>query len=98
VDTATSLGASSFQTVWLVLREARYAVLAAVIMGFARAISEVGCAMMVGGNIKGATWVMTTAIALEASKGDIALAIALGIILLFVALIINIALNRLQQR
>lgn len=98
VDTATSLGASSFQTVWLVLREARYAVLAAVIMGFARAISEVGCAMMVGGNIKGATRVMTTAIALEASKGDIALAIALGIILLFVALIINIALNRLQQR
>jgi len=98
VDTATSLGASGFQTVWLVLREARYAVLAAVIMGFARAISEVGCAMMVGGNIKGATRVMTTAIALEASKGDIALGMALGIILLFLALIINIALNRLQQR
>ena len=98
VDTATSLGASRFQTVWLVLKEARYAVLAAVIMGFARAISEVGCAMMVGGNIKGATRVITTAIALEASKGDIALAIALGIILLFLALIINIALNRLQQR
>ncbi len=98
IDTATSLGASGFQTVWLVLREARYAVLAAVIMGFARAISEVGCAMMVGGNIRGATRVMTTAISLEASKGDIALAIALGIILLFVALIINIALNRLQQR
>jgi tungstate transport system permease protein len=98
VDTATSLGASGFQTIWLVLREARYAVLAAVIMGFARAISEVGCAMMVGGNIKGATRIMTTAIALEASKGDIALAIALGIILLFMALIINIALNRLQQR
>jgi tungstate transport system permease protein len=98
VDTATSLGASGFQTVWLVLREARYAVLAAVIMGFARAISEVGCAMMVGGNIRGATRVMTTAIALESSKGDIPLAIALGIILLFVALVINIALNRLQQR
>jgi len=98
VDTATSLGASGFQTIWLVLREARYAVLAAVIMGFARAISEVGCAMMVGGNIRGATRVMTTAITLEASKGDIALAIALGVILLLVALIINIALNRLQQR
>jgi tungstate transport system permease protein len=98
VDTATSLGASGFQTVWLVLREARYAVLAAVTMGFARAISEVGCALMVGGNIKGATRVITTAIALEASKGDIALAIALGIILLFLALIINIVLNRLQQR
>ena len=54
-DTATSLGASGFQAVWLVLKEARYAVLAAVIMGFARAISEVGCALMVGGNIRGAT-------------------------------------------
>lgn len=98
VDTAASLGASGFQIVWLVLREARYAVMAAVIMGFARAISEVGCAMMVGGNIRGATRVMTTAISLEASKGDLALAIALGIILLLVALIINIVLNRLQQR
>ncbi len=98
VDTATSLGASSFQTVWLVLKEARYAVLAAVIMGFGRAISEVGCALMVGGNIKGATRVITTTISLEASKGELALAIALGIILLFLALIINIVLNRLQQR
>ena len=98
VDTATSLGASGFQTILLVLREARYAVLAAVIMGFARAISEVGCALMVGGNIKGATRVITTAISLEASKGELALAIALGIILLFLALIINIVLNRLQQR
>jgi tungstate transport system permease protein len=98
VDTATSLGASGFQTGWLVLREARYAVLAAVIMGFARAISEVGCAMMIGGNIRGFTRVITTTISLEASKGDIALAIALGIILLSLALIINIVLNRLQQR
>jgi len=98
VDTATSLGASGFQTVLLVLREARYAVLAAVIMGFGRAISEVGCALMVGGNIRGATRVITTAIALETSKGELALAIALGIILLFLALIINIVLNRLQQR
>ncbi len=97
-DTAISLGASGFQTVLLVLREARYAVLAAVIMGFGRAISEVGCALMVGGNIKGATRVITTAISLEASKGELALAIALGIILLFLALIINIVLNRVQQR
>jgi tungstate transport system permease protein len=98
VDTATSLGASSFQTVWLVLREGRYAVLAAVIMGFSRAISEVGCAIMVGGNIRGFTRVITTTISLEASKGELELAIALGIILLFLALIINIVLNRLQQR
>ena len=98
VDTATSLGASGFQTVLLVLREARYAVLAAVIMGFGRAIAEIGCAMMVGGNIKGFTRVITTAISLETTKGELELAIALGIILLFLALIINIALNRLQQR
>jgi tungstate transport system permease protein len=96
-DTATSLGASTFQTMWLVLREARYAVLAAVIMGFARAISEVGCALMIGGNIRGATRVITTVISLEAGKGNIELSIALGIILLFLALIINVVLNRLQQ-
>ena len=98
VDTATSLGASGFQTIWLVLREARYAVLAAVIMGFGRAISEVGCALLVGGNMKGVTRVITTTISMETAKGDFELAIALGIILLLLALIINIVLNRLQQR
>jgi tungstate transport system permease protein len=98
VDTATSLGASGFQTGWLVLKEARYAVLAAVLIGFGRAISEVGCAVMVGGNIRGATRVITTVITLEAGKGDLELAIALGVILLLLALIINIVLNRLQQR
>ena len=72
--------------------------MAAVIMGFGRAISEVGCAMMVGGNIKGFTRVITTAISLETSKGELELSLALGIILLFLAFIINIALNRLQQR
>ena len=98
VDTAISLGASGPQTALVVLREARYAVLAAVIMGFGRAISEVGCALMVGGNIRGFTRVITTAISLETSKGDLELSIALGIILLFLALIVNVALNRLQQR
>ena len=98
VDTTTSLGASGFQTTLLVLREARFAVGAAVIMGFGRAISEVGCALMVGGNIRGFTRVITTAISLETSKGELELSIALGIILLFLALVINIALNRLQQR
>jgi tungstate transport system permease protein len=98
VETATSLGASGSQLVLLVLREARYAVLAALILGFGRAISELGVAMMVGGNIRGFTRVMTTAISLETSKGELELSIALGIILLFLALIINIALNRLQQR
>jgi tungstate transport system permease protein len=98
VDTATSLGASGFQSGWLVLREARYAVLAAVITGFSRALSEVGCVMIVGGNIRGFTRVLTTAIALETGKGELELALALGMILLFLALIINIVLNMLQQR
>jgi tungstate transport system permease protein len=97
-DTAISLGASGLQAVFLILKEARYAVLAAVIMGFGRAISEVGIAMMVGGNIRGFTRVITTAISLEASKGELELSLALGMILLLLALIINIALNRLQQR
>ncbi len=98
LDTARSLGASSFQTAIVVLREARFAVVAAVGMGFGRAISEVGIAIMVGMNIRGFTRVLTTAISLETSKGDLELSIALGIILIFIALIINILLNRLQQR
>lgn len=98
LDTATSLGASSLQSLVVVLREARYAVMAAVIMGFGRAISEVGLALMVGGNIKGFTRVITTTISLETSKGELELSIALGIILIFLALTINTALNRFQQR
>jgi tungstate transport system permease protein len=97
-DTARSLGASGFQTAVVVLREARFAVVAAVIMGFGRAISELGIALMVGGNIRGFTRVITTAISLEISKGDLELALALGIILIIIALVVNIALNRLQQR
>ena len=98
VETATSLGASGSQLVLLVLREARYAVLAALILGFGRAISELGVAMMIGGNIRGFTRVMTTAISLATTRGELELALALGIILLFLALVINIVLNRLQQR
>ncbi len=97
-ETAISLGASRLQAGILTLREARYAVLTAVIMGFGRAVSEVGLALMVGGNIKGFTRTLTTAISLETSKGDIELALALGITLLFIALIVNVALNRFQQR
>lgn len=98
IDTARSLGASGFQTAIMILREARFAVMAAVIMGFGRAISEVGISLMVGGNIRGFTRVITTAISLETSKGDLELSIALGIILISIALIINIILNRVQQR
>ena len=97
-DTARSLGANGFQTGIVVLKEARFAVMAAVILGFGRAISELGIALMVGGNIKGFTRVITTAISLELSKGDLELSIALGIILIIIALVINVALNRLQQR
>ena len=98
IDTTRSLGASGFQTAVVVLREARFAVMAAVIMGFGRAISEVGISLMVGGNIRGFTRVITTAISLETSKGDLELSIALGIILISIALIVNIVLNRVQQR
>lgn len=98
LDTARSLGASGMQTSVVVLKEARFAVMAAVIMGFGRAISEVGIAFMVGGNIRGFTRVITTAISLETSRGDLELSIALGIILITIALVINIILNRIQQR
>jgi tungstate transport system permease protein len=97
-ETAVSLGASRIQAAIITLKHARYAVLTAVIMGFGRAIAEVGLALMVGGNIKGFTRTLTTAISLETSKGDIELALALGIVLILVALVINLTLNRLQQR
>lgn len=97
-ETAIATGANNFQAATLVIREARYAIYSAIIMGFGRAISEVGLALMVGGNIRGYTRIITTAISLETSKGDIELSIALGIILIVLALVINIVLNRLQQR
>ena len=97
-ETAISLGANRFQAAILTIKEARYAMITAVIMGFGRVISEVGLSLMVGGNIKGFTRTITTAISLETSKGDIELSIALGIILIFLALVINVALSRLQQR
>jgi tungstate transport system permease protein len=98
VDTARSMGASTWQTMLLILREARFAVMAAIILAFGRAISEVGLALMVGGNIRGFTRVLTTAISLETSKGDVELSMALGIILIFIALVVNIIMNRVQQR
>ncbi len=97
-ETAISLGAGRLQMALITLREGRFAVLGAITLGFGRAISEVGLALMVGGNIRGFTRTLTTAISLQTSRGDIELALALGIILLLIALGINIALNRLQQR
>lgn len=95
-ETALSLGASPWQVMITVLRECRFAVVAAIIHGFGRVISEVGCAMMVGGNIAGETRTMTTAIALETSKGEFAQGIALGLILLLLALIMNALLLLVQ--
>jgi len=98
IDTARSMGADGWQIMLAILKEARFAVIAAVVLAFGRAISEVGLAMMVGGNIRGFTRVLTTAISLETSKGDWELSMALGIILIFIALVINIIMNRIQQR
>ena len=97
-DTARSMGASGLQMAVLVLKEARFAVMAAVILAFGRAISEVGVSLMVGGNIRGFTRTLTTAISLETSKGDLELSMALGIILIFIALMVNIVMNRIWQR
>ena len=97
-DTARSLGASDMQIIVAVLREARPAVLAAVLLGFGRALSEVGVAMMIGGNIRGYTRVLTTSIALETSMGNLELSMALGIILISISLAINLVLNRFQGR
>lgn len=95
-DTVLVLGADHRLLVWTLIREARYGILGAVITGFGRVIAEVGAVMMVGGNIEGHTRVLTTAIVLETRKGNFALAMALGIILLLLALLINSGLYRLQ--
>ena len=97
-DTAISLGATRFQTILKVAQEARYATVTAVLMGFGRAVAEVGVALMVGGNIRGFTRTLTTAMSLETSMGNIEFSMALGIILISLALIVSIAVNRLQQR
>jgi tungstate transport system permease protein len=92
-DTLISLGATSFQTIVQIVKEARLAILSAVVLGFGRAISEVGVAMMIGGNIRGATRVLTTAIALQTGIGDFPFSIALGLILLLIALVVVIIMN-----
>jgi len=92
-----SLGASSAAIVTTLLWDGRYRLVTAVLAGFGRAIAEVGAVMIVGGNIDHVTRTMTTAIALETSKGNIALALALGIILLAVALAINMALMGIRR-
>jgi len=95
--TALALGATSRQTSWTILLDARYALMAAILNGFGRVVAEVGAAMMLGGNIRGYTRTLTTAVALETSKGEFAFAMALGLILLTLALMVNLLLRRLQE-
>ncbi len=92
------LGASRWQTVWWLWREARLPLLAALMAGFGSVISEVGAAMMVGGNILHQTRVLTTAIVLEVSRGEFIKAVALGIVLLALAFLVNGVLTWAQQR
>jgi tungstate transport system permease protein len=93
-----SLGATPFQITLTVVNEARYGILSAVMAAFGRVMAEVGAILIVGGNIAGYTRVMTTTIALETDKGNFELALALGVILLFVSLVINALLHSVQKR
>ena len=95
--TAVSLGANGPQLVWITIKEARYAIGSAVITAFGRLTAEVGAVMMVGGNIRFQTRVMTTSIALHKGMGEFQLALALGIILLLISLLINSALDALRN-
>ena len=95
-ETARSLGAGRARASLTTLWEVRFGILAAVVNGFGRAVSEVGCAIMVGGNIEGLTRNIPTAIALETTKGEFAQGIALGLVLMVVALGVNVLLAALQ--
>jgi len=97
-ETAITLGANPWQAMLTIMREVRFGLMAAVIAGFARIIAEVGCSMMVGGNILGVTRNIPTAIALETSKGEFVQGIALGMVLLFLALFLNFVLSFMQGK
>jgi tungstate transport system permease protein len=93
-----ALGATRLQLLWILIREARLLLLAAVMAGFGGVISEVGASIMVGGNIKGYSRVLTTATVMEASRGNFDTAIALSIVLLLLAYGVNLVLTHVQQR
>lgn len=97
-DVAYSLGANRFQTAFLLIKEAKFAFLTAIITGFSRVLGETGMTLMVGGNIKGQTRVMTTTIALETMKGNFELGIAIGVVLLLVAVMVNMVLQIVQGK
>lgn len=96
--TAMTLGAGPWRVHWVVAREARYALVAAVVVAFGRVLAEVGAAMIVGGNIRHHTRTLTTAVTLATSQGDFALAMALGLVLIAIALTVNVLLQMLQAR
>ncbi|MDI7261295.1 MAG: ABC transporter permease [Thermodesulfobacteriota bacterium] len=93
-----ALGANRLQMVWILVKEAKLPLLAGVMAGFGGVISEVGASIMVGGNIKGYSRVLTTATVMETSRGNFDVAIALGIILLLLAFSINFIITQIQQR
>src|SRR5688572_24010503 len=96
--TAETLGAGRWLTAWTVAREARFALAAVITAAFGQVVAEIGAAMIVGGNIRGSTRTLTTSVALYTSQGDFGLALALGLVLLVLALIVNVALQVLQGR
>jgi tungstate transport system permease protein len=96
--TAVTLGANVFQTALVVVREARFGIVASIILAFGRVIAEVGISMMLGGNAKGFTRTMTTAMALEYDKGEFVLSVALGIVLLMVSFGMNVFFNYFQGK
>ena len=93
-----ALGATRWQMIWILVKEARLPLLAGVMAGFGGVISEVGASIMVGGNIRGYSRVLTTATVMETSRGNFDVAIALGVILLLLAFLINLVLTHIQQR
>ena len=97
-DLLTVLGAGRLQTLWLLAREARLGVLAAVMAAFGAIVSEVGAAMIVGGNLERSTRVLTTAMVTETSRGEIERALGLGLVLLVLSFTVNLSLTILQQR
>ncbi len=96
--TALTLGAGAWRAYWAVAREARFAVMSAVVVAFGRVLAEVGAAMIVGGNIRYHTRTLTTAVQLATSQGDFGLAMALGLVLLALALTVNVVLQLFQGR
>lgn len=96
--TAETLGAGAWRTAWTVAREARFALAAVITAAFGQVVAEIGAALIVGGNIRGETRTLTTAVALYTSQGDFGMALALGMVLLVLALVVNVALQVLQGR